>query len=391
MIKFLPVLLTCFTVNAAEPFFQEQSIFRYQEKHVHGSSIIECPNGDLLACWFYGSGERTADDVLIRGSRLRKNAKSWEPVFDLADTPGFPDCNPVLFIDGRQRLWLVWVLVLAHQWESSLLKYRISSDYQNSAAPVWQWQDVLTLKPGEEFVHRVNLGFKELNYEEPFWAGYAPPYTKMIKDASQDPFKRQIGWMTRIHPLHLSGGRILLPLYSDGFNFSLIAISDDNGANWQPSSPIVGLGPIQPTLVQRANGEIVAYLRDSGPAPNRVLTSTSKDQGVTWSTAMDTNIPNPGSSLEVIALKNGHWLMVHNDTEEGRHSLAVQISDDEGQTWKWRRGLALALPGEKSFAYPSLLQSGSGLVQITFSYSEGNKKTIKHVTINEEWVRQGAE
>ena len=47
-------------------------IFPFQNQHVHGSSIIEAPNGDLLACWFYGSGERTANDVIIQGSRLKK-------------------------------------------------------------------------------------------------------------------------------------------------------------------------------------------------------------------------------------------------------------------------------------------------------------------------------
>ena len=52
----------------SKPFFQETSIFPFQNKHVHASSIIENPNGDLLACWFYGSGERTANDVLIQGT-----------------------------------------------------------------------------------------------------------------------------------------------------------------------------------------------------------------------------------------------------------------------------------------------------------------------------------
>jgi hypothetical protein len=42
----------------------------------------------------------------------------------MADTPDYPDCNPVLFIDARRRLWLVWITILNHRWEGSLLKYR---------------------------------------------------------------------------------------------------------------------------------------------------------------------------------------------------------------------------------------------------------------------------
>jgi hypothetical protein len=44
-------------------------------------SIIECPNGDLLACWFHGSGERTADDVVIQDAWLQKVSKKVESCF----------------------------------------------------------------------------------------------------------------------------------------------------------------------------------------------------------------------------------------------------------------------------------------------------------------------
>ena len=71
-------------------------IFPFQEQHVHSSSIVELPNGDILACWFQGSGERTANDVLINGSRLKKGETKWSEPFLMADTPGQPDCNPLL-------------------------------------------------------------------------------------------------------------------------------------------------------------------------------------------------------------------------------------------------------------------------------------------------------
>ena len=45
---------------------------------------------------------------------------------------------------------------------------------------------------------------------------------------SWDKSKRQRGWMTRCHATVLPSGRILLPLYSDGFLAGLMAISDDH-------------------------------------------------------------------------------------------------------------------------------------------------------------------
>ena len=381
-------LFISYALVIAQPFFQGEHIFELQDKHVHSSSIVECPNGDMLVCWFYGSGERTADDVLIQGSRLRKGTDQWEPVFLMADTPGFPDCNPVLFIDQGERLWMLWIVVLAHGWQNSILKYRIANEYQNSGPPEWSWQDILILKPGEEFAREVKDAFDILVTEEPMWAEYAYPYHRMIIEASHDAMKRQIGWMTRTHPLVLPSGRILLPLYSDGFNVGIAAISDDKGKNWRASLPMVGFGPIQPTIVRKKDGTLVAYMRDSGDRPYRVLKSSSQDEGLTWSVALDTDIPNPGSSLEVISVRDGKWVMVYNDTEEGRHSLAVSVSDDEGATWKWKHVLEKAERGKKSFAYPSLIQARDGKIHLTYSYKEYGKATIKHISFDIKSITQ---
>jgi len=95
--------------------FRSEYIFPFQQLHVHSSSIVELPNGDLLSCWFEGSGERTANDVLVKGARLKKGASEWSLTFILADTPGHPDCNPVLFIDNENRLHLFWVVVQANR------------------------------------------------------------------------------------------------------------------------------------------------------------------------------------------------------------------------------------------------------------------------------------
>ncbi|HLW20603.1 MAG TPA: hypothetical protein VKX33_09775, partial [Cyclobacteriaceae bacterium] len=60
---------------------KESLLFALQEQHVHGSSIVSLPNGDLLTAWFQGSGERTADDVKILGSRLIKGSHEWSAPF----------------------------------------------------------------------------------------------------------------------------------------------------------------------------------------------------------------------------------------------------------------------------------------------------------------------
>lgn len=383
------MIVCCCVVMAmgawAAPDPQGELIFPLQDKHCHGSSIVECPNGDLLACWFFGSGERSANDVLIQGARLAKGSTAWSPVFEMADTPGFPDCNPVLYIDAKDRLWLFWIPVLANRWENSLLMYRRAENYLQPGPPQWSWQDIILFDPGEDLGDNIAGAFKHLPHDESMWGEYAPPYSRMLREAAQDKLKRQIGWMTRIHPLTLPNGRILLPLYSDGFNISMVAISDDTGETWRPSKPIIGLGPIQPTLARRNDGTIIAYMRDSGSLPKRVLKATSQDDGESWSLAINTDIPNPSSSLEVIVLEDGRWVMIFNDTEQGRHSLALAMSGDEGKTWKWKRHIEQGEPGKTGYGYPSMIQTKDGMLHVTYTFSEG-QNSIKHLVIHPDWI-----
>lgn len=367
--------------------YQETYIFPSQSQHVHSSSIVELPNGDLLSCWFQGSGERTANDVVVNGSRLKKGSNKWSNPFVLADTPGQPDCNPVLFLDGKGKLFLFWVVVQANTWERSILKYKVSSDFLKSDIPKWEWQDIILLKPGEEFEMTIAEKFKEMGSRGHAWAEYAPKYETMILEAARDKSKKETGWMPRVHPTILRDGRVLFPLYSDGFNLSLIGISDDSGGTWQHSLPIVGYGNIQPSIVQKKDGSLVAYMRDNGDSPGRILESTSTDNGYTWTAARKSDIINPGTSVETIVLNNGHWIMVYNDVESGRSSLAVSVSDDEGKTWKWSRHLEKDDSKAGSFSYPSMIQGKDGLIHITYSHHLKGDKTIKHVAFPLAWVK----
>ncbi|MEI7421718.1 MAG: sialidase family protein [Prolixibacteraceae bacterium] len=367
---------------SSKAIIQQELVFPYQDEHTHGSSIVQLPNGDLLAAWFQGSGERTADDVRIMGSRQKKGTSTWATPFLMADTKNIPDCNPVLFLNKKGKLFLFWIAVQANQWEYSILRFRTSTNFQGEGAPKWDWQDNILLKPNDSFADEIAKKFKQMNDQNHGWAGYAPKYDNMIIEASKDKMKRSLGWMTRIHPITLESGRILLPLYSDGFNLSMIAISDDNGETWRPSLPIVGRGPIQPSLAVRKDGEIVAYMRDSGDAPSRVWFSTSKDNGESWALAEKTDIPNE-ASVELESLKDGRWVYFGNDIDDGRYKLSLYISNDEGHTWKTKEVIEYAPDKQGSFSYPCLIQTIDGLIHISYSYAFGKgKQSIKHVVID---------
>lgn len=363
------------------PIIQSLLVFPIQEKHVHASSLVRLPNDDMLVVWFEGTGERTSDDVKLMGARLQKGKDKWSEPFFMADTPNIPDCNPVLFLNAQNQLFLVWIAVQANKWEQSILRFKTSNDYLNSGPPLWNWQDIILLKPTDTFAIEVEKKLKTLSQSGVGWAGYAPKYDDMIIEASKDPVKRSFGWMTRIKPLILENGKIILPLYSDGFNMSMMAISENHGKIWRPSSPLVGRGPIQPAIVKKKNGNLFAILRDAGDEPSRVQSSESTDNGETWTAATKTDIPNT-ASVELLVLKDGRWAFVGNDQNDGRYRLSLYLSDNEGLTWSNKFYLENDSTQKKSYSYPSLIQSADGNLHISYSYhEEKTQKSIKYVVL----------
>ena len=434
---FTLIILMISISSVAQQKFTQMEIFPSQKEHAHGATIVELDNGDMLAAWFQGYGERWADDVKILGSRLLKGDDNWSEPFLMADVPDFPDINPVLFIDQQKTLWLVWYTVIANQWSTSLPKYRISTNYmQKSGAPKWDWQDVIHFKPGDktergiqpndkfvrsvveqineqrEALKKAGIGEEQLKRVDQY-AEKIIDNSKgedMIKsgqisleDGSKEraelgyPYFRRMGWQTKNKPVFVDN-RIIIPYYSDGFGFSIMALTDDFGKTWQFSDPLVGAGNIQPSMAIKKDGTIVAYMRDNGPPPKRHMVSESNDNGMTWSLVTDSQLVNEGSGSDIVTLANGHWVMAYNDTEDGRHALAVSLSEDEGKTWKYLRHIELDLNEDvkkrNKYAYPSIIQGKDGMIHVIYSYHKYNTlpnddDTIKYIRFTEKWIVEG--
>ena len=424
--------------TGSDEAFESQIVFPYQEEHVHGSTIVELPNGDLLTAWFQGSGERWADDVRIMGSRLINGDTTWSEPFLMADIDGFPDINPILFMDNQKRLWLMWYPVLANQWETSIPMYRISDKYSSPGPPEWKWQDVLFVKvgdktergilPDDEFVRQVDDQLKDYeqylnetlksSIPDSLWKPLTIEWTKykskmdslskgnnMIRGGrlKQDngreaaatlgyPLSRRLGWQTKNKAVVI-GRRMIVPLYSDGFDCSLFAISDDDGKTWTYSNPVLGGAGIQPTVLYGKDGSLTAYLRDNGPVPQRMQRTDSHDNGATWSIAKDDILPNPGAGFDAVTLASGEWVMVFNDTEEGRHNLSVAISDDEGKTWKWKKAIENDTRKENTTSshYPSVIVGADERIIVSYSFHRNDIKpgrTIKYCSFTADWVKE---
>ena len=412
-LQLLIIVFSCNAQKGNEAILKEEFILELQKKHVHSSSILELPNGDLLAVWFSiagNGGERTAEDVKLNGARLQKGKTEWSKPFLMAETALFPDGNPVLFLNKSKKLFLVWYVLQAEVWNAAIMKIRTSVDYSNVGPPIWEWQDNIFLKLDDHFTAEVK---NKLSWDKiPLPPEYEikkeeiVEYDQKIIELSKDKITRSIGWMTRLQPIILFNsphkGRILLPLCSESYRFSLISISDDDGETWTPSLPIVGRGNIQPALLEKKNGDIIAFMRDMGRTVFSIHKSISRDGGKSWSHAEYIDIKNPDSSIEAKVLKDGRWVLVCNDMAnekvlggccDGRQRLSLFISDDEGESW----GRKLIIEDDTNkpeedrgrYHYPSLIQTGDGMLHLSFTFNTryspylGEKSNaIKYVVID---------
>ena len=125
-------------------------------------------------------------------------------------------------------------------------------------------------------------------------------------------------------------------------------------------------------------------MRESG-LRKRIRYSVSSNRGRTWSSVSESALPNPGAKVAVTALASGDWVVAYNPLVDGRHSLCLAISHDEGDTWRPFHHLDEVSPEEGSFSYPCLAETSDGCIHVTYSYRQREDgktlKSIKHVTL----------
>ncbi|MCE5295215.1 MAG: exo-alpha-sialidase [Chlamydiales bacterium] len=176
----------------------------------------------------------------------------------------------------------------------------------------------------------------------------------------------------------------LVPSVKDGK--SRLEYTNDAGTTWQILGPILredgSSNMTEPCIVPAEDGTYHIYLRNrqKESATRHVMLANFNPDTLEITPALDTNIPNPDSGIDVIRLQNGRLLMAANPSFTDRSSLVLYRSYDNGKTWE----TALVLENEKGeFAQASLLQSSDGRVHVLYYYwlKDMPDKNIKHVVV----------
>ena len=312
----------------------------------HVASIGELPDGTLVATWYAGSREG-AGDVAIYLSTRAPGRGGWSPPRAIVTRESAARelnrhirkvGNSLIFADSAGKLWLLYVTVSIGGWSGSSLNLTTSSD----RGVTWAPSQRLTLSPF------FNLA-------------------ELVKNA----------------PVALSGGGWAVPIYHElASTFPEVLWLDhaEGGIRATKSRMSAGWFGYQPALTPIDDSRALALLRDDGGA-NAVTVARTEDAGETWSPPQPLNLPNPDAGLDAIRLQDGRLLLAFNDAVNSRENLRLAMSSDEGRTW--RRVATLAEEPGADFSYPFLLQTGSGDVQLVYTWK---RVAIRHVAFNIAWL-----
>jgi predicted neuraminidase len=303
----------------------------------HCSVIQQLDSGDLVVGYYAGSGEARPDAAWVM-ARRRPGAQAFSRPAVVADTPGKPEGNGILYQNAQGRLLLVYGTMHGKldgppgpgvRWVTCDLRMKTSDDRGET------WSDVT-----------------------------------MIEE--------DLGHVPRCKPIRLSDGRLLFGTeYKDGH--SRIFRSEDDGATWGEIAQIPGEPNMHPTLVARGDGSVLALLRPAG-GQRCVLRSHSTDAGQTWAPAERTQLDSVCAAIDAVRMADGRVALVWNHSREVRNPLTLALSEDEGDTWPCVRDL---VTGEGEFHYPAMIQSRDGHLHISFT---NNRRTIDHVELLPEWI-----
>jgi predicted neuraminidase len=305
----------------------------------HASTLAEITPGKIVAAWFGGTKERNPD-VGIWFARQENNR--WLPATEVAnglqpDAPRLPTWNPVLFQAPNGPLILF---------------------YKVGPSPSQWWGMMISSRDGGKT-----------------WTAPRRLPSDILGPVKNKPIILRDGtWLAGSSTEGAPAGRIV--------HFEK---SSDGGQTWKLIGPVAkgqpSLSAIQPTLLQHRDGTLQALCRTSNGV---IATTTSRDDGATWSALSALALPNPNSGIDAITLADGRHLLVYNHSappperpDKGvRYPLDIAISTDG---IKWDHVLTLeSEPRGNGYVYPAVIQTSDGLVHTTYTW---DRKKIKHVVI----------
>lgn len=306
--------------------------------------------GRVFASWFTGGPKEPSPENAVLLCYSDDQVKSFtRPQVMAAPGNGTRCFDPTLWIDPKGRLWYIF-----NRGNKDTAKHDVWAricDDPDATPPVF----------GAEL--RV---------------GYEGPYAFRMNK-----------------PTVLSSGEWIMPVthamepvrewFAGPKQLQGVGISTDEGKTWRLHGALKAPEwALECMITELKDGRLWLLTRTGG---GFLWESHSSDNGLTWSEAKASTIPNPGSRFFIRRLASGNLLLVnhHGFTGKTRSHLTAQISTDDGKTWNE----GLLLDERKGVSYPDGVQDRDGLIWITYDHDRQGEGEILLAKFREEDVEAG--
>jgi len=320
--------------------------------HNHDPAIVECPNGDLIACWYTCLAEKNRE-LAQAASRLRWGDEQWQPASPFWDVPDRNDHAPAMWYDDKDTIYHFSGMSFGAGYGPMVVILRTSKDNGET------WSRARIAIPGHAKGH--------MPVESVF----------RMQDNS-------------------------IALTSDGS--PTLWFSRDEGLTWKSCGGAIGGN--HPGVTQLEDGRLYAFTRDvvtEGSMPYVI----SNDNGKTWDYKPSDFPPiHGGQRLVLLRLRQGPLFFASladrgitiTDADGAQRSvrgLFAAVSTDQGRTWPYKRLVTDDGPGRgvgstngyvftmsrrtgEHLGYFAVCQSTNGLIHLISSR--------QHYTFNLKWA-----
>jgi len=348
--------------------------------HNHNPAIVECPNGDLLACWYMCISEKDRE-LAVGGSRLRYGQEEWEPASPFWDAPDRNDHAPVLWYDGRGTIYHFQPFSAGATYATLAVAMRTSAD----SGATWSRPRIILPEHSN------------------------PKGTRGGQQLSEPVFRMNDG---------------AIAITTDGL--PTLWISHDEGLTWKGCGG--NINGNHPGVTQLADGRLIGFLRDREVTAEEVITTyedmgkifthktrkrrmakaISEDGGKTW-THLTSPFPGIGGGQRLVLMRlRGGDLFLASFADRGIiitdssgakrevRGMFAALSEDGGKTWPYVRLVsddgsgtpamttnggyfAMSARNAEYRGYMSGCQGLDGVIHLVSSYS--------HYSFNLAWLK----
>ena len=334
--------------NESAVFFQNEFLPATATAFVHGPSLAELPNGDLIAAW-YGGSDETRRDVWIYSS-IRDRTGRWSTPQKVEDGRNTEDAievgiksvgNPVLFADDR-GVTLFYVAIPFGGWSTGTICMTTSRDGVRWSRP---------------------------------------------RRLAASPFLN-LGVLVRGRPLPYADGTLAVPMYFQlgrkGSGVLHVTRDGDvlDESRLEDSRPL-----IQPWMIPTSADRAIALLRWSSQMPGCVRMVAMSRGGAEWSSVFGTPLVHRDSAIAGESLNDGSLLVAYNNTAWDRRDLSISRTPDAG--WHWSKPHPIerdTTPDwnvRREYSYPYFYRSRDGLIHLLYSW---RRSRIRHLIFNDAWA-----